>query len=110
MGRGWGDPWDGGGTGRRGLGEGRGQQEAPGRLSQGRSGHGESGRAAVEGHPDRCAWGSEASGAWGVWSPRGGGGRRGATEAAGMCRTRLRGLLVCGVPAATQLTGMCSQA
>ena len=35
---------------------------------------------------------------------------RGATEAAGTCRTRLRGPLVCRVPVATQLTGMCSQA
>ena len=90
---GWGaegTPGMGGGTGRRGPGRrqrtagGAGQAE-PGEVWQ----NGETRRAEAEGHPDTRAWGSEASGTWGIRSPPRGG--RGATEAAGCVQDEAQG-------------------
>ena len=89
-GGGEGTPGIGGGTGRRGPG--RGQRTAGG-ASQAEPGEvwqtGETRRAEAEGHPDTRAWGSEASGTWGIRSPPRGG--RGATEAAGCVQDEAQG-------------------
>ena len=89
-GGGEGTPGIGGGTGRRGPGRGQrtaggASQAEPGEVWQ----NGETRRAEAEGHPDTRAWGSEASGTWGIRSPPRGG--RGATEAAGCVQDEAQG-------------------